>query len=1598
MKHFFTILGLFISSILLAQPANDNCSTAQAIGSLPTPAACPSGVGASTNVAGTLNGATAANPYTYQGTGCTGSSTTMAAPAIDVWYTFVATGYQLNMSIAGTVANPNIAVYSGTCGALGGGVGGCAVGNGAGNATLTVFQMVIGQTYYVQVSGNSATATGNFTLTLNNSIDCNNCLGGSNLTVNPLPTNGAYPPGTTVNFCFKVNSYTQVNTNWLHGVQLTFGSGWNLGSLTTTPPPACQGTGSWAYYPAGITDNSGQAWPAGFYFETTAGATNPGNNFGDNCQGNINAANWNFCFSITTAAACTPGSDLSVVINTSGDGESGSWTSLGCSGDPATNFSAIGACCPPTMSSTPVSCFGGSDGTATATPVGTQNPYIYTWTNSSGTVVSTTSGVPGANTATGLPAGIYTVSVSDNDNCVATNTVNVTQPTQVTLTLTPTNATCGSSNGSISAGAGGGTPGYNYQINGGGYAGTSNFPGLGAGTYTVDVQDNKGCTVTATVSITSPSNPTVNVNSGTICNSGSITLTATGATTYSWSPGTGLSGTTGASVTANPGATTVYTVTGTTGGCAGTATSTVTVVSTPTVVVNSATICNGQQTATLTASGATTYSWTPAAGLSATTGTTVNATPTVTTTYTITGTAGTCTDVATSVVTVNPLPTVAVNNASICLGQQTATLTATGATTYTWSPASGLSSTNGTPVTATPTVSTFYSVTGTDGNGCTGTATSNVVVNPLPTVSVNNGIICNGGSIALNAGGASTYSWSPGTGLSATTGASVNANPATTTQYTVTGTDINGCINDDTTTVTVVSNPTVTVTSGTICAGQTTATLTANGASTYVWSPGTGLSATTGSVVTANPGATTTYTITGTVGTCTAAGTSTVTVNNPPVIAVNSGTICVGQGNATLTANGAVTYTWMPGTGLSATTGASVTANPTVTTTYTIGGVDANGCVNATTANVLVHPLPNVTVNGGLICAGGSMTLTANGATTYSWTPGTGLSATTGASVTANPATTTQYTVIGVDANGCVNGDSATVTVVNNPTVTATSGTICVGQGTTTLTASGATTYTWSPATGLSSTTGSAVLANPNATTVYTITGTVGTCTASGTTTVTVNSLPTITAGSNSPVCVNQTLNLSSSNGISYGWSGPNSFSTTTQNPSITGVSVAAMGTYTVIGVDANGCINTNTVAVVINPLPVVTATGATVCLNATINLSCTPNGATGYSWSGPGYSSNSQNPSIPGATTGMAGNYVVTVTDGNGCVNANVATVAINSLPIVSATTGTICAGQTTATINASGANTYAWSPATGLNTTTGASVVANPNTTTVYSVTGTDINGCQGSATTTVSVNPVPAVSVTPQNSSGCAPVCTTFSNTASSSGNYSWSFGDGSTSQSAVPYHCFTVQGNYNVTLTLTDNNGCVNSAGATVNVYPVPKADFTMNPQPTSILEPSIQFYDGSYGANLVTWNWTFGDYSNNNSSSLQNPAHQYGDTGSYVAQLVVVSDYGCKDSTIRIVRIEDDYALYIPNAFSPNSDGTNDVFKAVGSGVKEFKLFIFDRWGNQVFFSDKLEKGWDGRYQAKGEDIVQEDVYVWKIEAKTTKNEKKQLAGVVSLLK
>jgi gliding motility-associated-like protein len=622
----------------------------------------------------------------------------------------------------------------------------------------------------------------------------------------------------------------------------------------------------------------------------------------------------------------------------------------------------------------------------------------------------------------------------------------------------------------------------------------------------------------------------------------------------------------------------------------------VTVNSLPTISVNSASICLGQQTATLTANGASTYSWIPGTGLSSTTGSVVTGTPGSAQNYTVVGMdVNGCLNGTITSIFVHALPTITVNSATICLGQQTATLTANNAATYTWSPATGLNVATGAAVTGTPTSTQSYTVTGTDVNGCYGDATSTIVVNATPTITVNSATICLGQQTAtLSANGADTYTWSPGTGLSSINAGTVTGTPVATENYTVTGTDVNGCYASNTATISVSPIPTVTVADTTICPGSS-ATLNASGATNYTWTPNQFLNTAFNGTVISTPSVTTTYTIDAETASCVTSTFVTVTVSNTVVVnaSASTPTICP-LASSSLTATGAASYTWTPAISLNTNTGGTVVATPSADETYTVIGATGT-CTNSAQVVITVTVNPTVTVAGvAPICSSsGTAALAANGASTYTWSPNTALSTTVGANVNANPSTTQTYTVNGTSPLGCTNFTTITVTVVPTPTITTLANplTICDGS-VSVLSAFGATDYTWSPSADLSSANGSQVNASPSISTLFTVTGSNGTapdlCFSTNTVAVTVLPKTPAIPGPVDPICFGTSTSIYATGGNTYQWQPSVGVSNPTD--STTYVSPVATTVYTVT-VSRNGlCPSTATIEVVVNPLPEVDA------------------------------------------------------------------------------------------------------------------------------------------------------------------------------------------------------------------------------------------------------------------------------------------------------------------------------------------------------------------------------------------------------------------------
>lgn len=563
--------------------------------------------------------------------------------------------------------------------------------------------------------------------------------------------------------------------------------------------------------------------------------------------------------------------------------------------------------------------------------------------------------------------------------------------------------------------SGGGGGGYNSSFDGGGGGGS--FNGGTSQTNTTGFQAGNGIvTITYSLGIPFPAGAITGLAS--VCAGSTSTYSissVSGATSYAWTVPAGATinsgqGTTSISVTFASNSGNITVTPSNSCGSSASASLTITVNPSPTVTTSTTggTICSGNSTS-ITASGATTYSWMPGSLI----GTTVTVSPATTTTYTVTGTTSGCSGTATQLITVNPTPTVTTTttNGTICSGDATS-ITASGASTYTWMPGS----LTGTTVTVSPATTTTYTVTGTD-NGCSSTITQLITVNPTPTVTIlaTNSTICSGNSTTLIASGASTYTWMPGS----LTGTSVTVTPSSTTTFTATGTAA-GCTGTATQVITVNPLPIVNLGSDTTRCGGTVLLDAQNLGSTYLW----GTTATTQTITVTASG---TYSVVVTdVNGCTGNDAITVTINPLPSITAtaSSPSICIGD-SVMLTASGASTYNWMPPNA----SGTSITDNPVATTTYTVTGTDVNTCVNTTTVTVTVNALPTLTLSASNMspCLNdGNVSLT--GLPTGGTWSGTGVTGTNFTPLTAGvgPEILTYYYT---DLNGCSNSAVITINV-----------------------------------------------------------------------------------------------------------------------------------------------------------------------------------------------------------------------------------------------------------------------------------------------------------------------------------------------------------------------------------------------------------------------------------------------------------------------------------------------------------------------------------------------------------------------------------------
>ena len=906
--------------------------------------------------------------------------------------------------------------------------------------------------------------------------------------------------------------------------------------------------------------------------------------------------------------------------------------------------------------------------------------------------------------------------------------------------------------------------------------------------------------------------------------------------------------------------------------------------------------------------------------------------------YSVTVTpAGTCNHYSDTLTLVaSSAPAVSASSPTICSGQST-TLTATGATSYTWMPGS----LTGTSVIVSPTITTVYTVTGTS-VGCTGTATVTVTVSasitpnfatipafcsgttpPILGTTSPNSIIGTWNPATINNTTSGTYIFTPNTGQCATT---------------------------QTLSVTVTPNVTPTfIALGPYCVGATPAALPAtstNGVS-GTWNP---------TIIATTIAGTSTYTFTPTAGQCATTATMSVTITTSltptftalgpycigaipgslPTTSTNSITGIWSPTNISTAVAGTIVYTFTPTAGqCAAVTSMSVTVSSNITPTFTALGPY---CVGATPA-----ALPNTSTNGitGTWNPVAISTATA-GTLVYTFTPiGSTCASTATMSVTVNTQTIPNFAAISAFCSGAV----APILGTTSPN---------------------GITGTWNPA----------IISN-TASGTYTFTPNAGQCSTTQTLNVTVNpqtisdfaAIPAFCVGSVAPI-----LTTTAPNGVTGTWN-PASISNTTS------------GTYTFT--PNSGLCPTNQILNVTVLPPTVPDFAAipAFCIGSVAPVLATTslNGIIG-TW----------NPASISNTT--SGTYTFTPNAGQ-CASTVTLTTTVDPIPSVSATASpdSICFGATS-TLTGSGASTYSWTPGS----LSGTTVNVSPATSTIYTVVGSSVGGCTASASILVSLLSEAVLHFVALPNSGCAPLTVQFKivyDGTIDTTTLHWDFGDPSTttdvSNETSPIYTYNNSGDFIVTLTGVSTTGCNATGHDIIHVLPTPIANFFADPSITDMNFPLIHFYDES--TNAYQWMWSFGD-PHSNISFEQFPEHTYDAPGNYPVMLVVHNG-DCVDTIIKYVLVRDAFTFYIPNTFSPTYDYHNDIFNGYGLGFKtdEFELYIYDRWGEKIFYTTDSEKGWDGKVQGFDK-ICQEGIYVYKFKVVELNGIEHKYIGIVLLLR
>ncbi len=750
-------------------------------------------------------------------------------------------------------------------------------------------------------------------------------------------------------------------------------------------------------------------------------------------------------------------------------------------------------------------------------------------------------------------------------------------------------------------------------------------------------------------------------------------------------------------------------------------------------------------------------------------------------------------------------------------------------------------------------------IIGTDTNACPGvtiadTAFLTIIVSSGTVLAGADQTTCAGSCITLNATGATTYTWTPVTGLSNPTSATPTACPAVTTTYIVTGTS-NSCTDTDTVTVFVTTPPNVSASNDTtICVGGT-AQLNATGGLSYSWSPATGLSNASIANPTASPSTTTTYIVSVT-------APSGNLVQNGDFSGGNTGFTSSYVNNANLVPEGRYEVTadannthpnffgvdHTSGNGLFMAVNGSGVANTDVWCQTM--AVTPNTLYAFSTYVSTLSPSGNVailqfSINGVPLATPFNAPANINNWIQFfqSWNSG---NATTATICIVNQNTATGGNDFGLDditfAPTCTTTDTVIVTVAGNLINAGQDQQICPGD-TVQLNATNGQTYSWTPTITLSNPNIANPLAFPSQTTDYVVNGidTLG-CNSSDTVTITVNPLPNVDAGQNQNICLGDSTQLNATGALTYSWSPATGLSNTAiPNPFAQPVITT---TYTVTGTSQAGCVNVDSMVLTINPPPIAVVSGpVSICPGGSTQLNAS--GGLAYSWS-PATGLNNPNTANPIASPLVTTTYDVAVFDVSGCSDTASVTVTVLPAPTINAGPNTgYCAGGSVQ-LNATGGQSYSWTPANGLSNPNIANPVASPNFTTTYIVTGTAQNTCTNTDTITVEVWPNPNA-----NAGQDQTICSGSFVQLLGSGGQTYQWNPGATlSNDTIFNPTGTPATTTTYTLTVGNQFGCTDQDQVLITIVPAPA--YTLSNDTIICPGTSAQLNATAVGSTGFTW--------------------------------------------------------------------------------------------------------------------------------------------------